>query len=272
LRKSFIAFLRRNLAFSELAIVSNLEYRFNFFIDAFVQPLITVGIELLMWFAIFETANAAQIGGFSRDNYLAYGLWAPFLGRIAVSWMYESMMVEEVASGAINVILTRPISFYEYYLSQLMGYKIITTVLSLMAPLSISLIFSIPINYSRLPLALGLVFYYLFLVHTLSFVISTFAFYMTRVRSLTLVKNLTLWLLAGELVPIDLMPPAIAKILLLSPFPAGVYTPVAYITGRAGSELVLQSFISVTICTVIAMGVGAILWRNGLRSYTGTGA
>lgn len=267
-----MAFWRRNLAFSELAIVSNLEYRFNFFIDAFVQPLITVGIELLMWFAIFETANAVEIGGFTRDNYLAYGVWAPFLGRIAVSWMYESMMVEEVASGSINVILTRPISFYEYYLSQLMGYKITTTIISMIAPLLVTYFFKLPIHYERIPLAISLVFYYLFLVHTLSFVISTFAFYMTRVRSLTLVKNLTLWLLAGELVPIDLMPPTIAKILLLSPFPAGVYTPVAYITGRAGSDLVMQSFVSVTISTIIAMGIGAVLWRKGLQSYTGTGA
>lgn len=272
MKKLFIAFWRRNLAFSELAIVSNLEYRFNFFIDAFVQPLITVGIELLMWFAIFETANAVQIGGFGRENYLAYGVWAPFLGRIAVSWMYESMMVEEVASGSINVILTRPISFYEYYLSQLMGYKITTTFISLIAPLAVTFIFDLPIHYSRLPLALSLVFYYLFLVHTLSFLISTFAFHMTRVRSLTLVKNLTLWLLAGELVPIDLMPPAIAKILLLSPFPAGVYTPVAYITGRAGSELVFQSFISVTVSMVFAVIISTYLWRKGLQSYTGTGA
>ena len=237
-----------------------------------MQPLITVGIELLMWFAIFETANAAQIGGFTRDNYLAYGVWAPFLGRIAVSWMYESMMVEEVASGSINVILTRPISFYEYYLSQLMGYKITTTFISMIAPLLVTFFFDLPIHYSRIPLALSLVFYYLFLVHTLSFVISTFAFFMTRVRSLTLVKNLTLWLLAGELVPIDLMPPAFAKILLLSPFPAGVYTPVAYITGRAGSDLVLQSFISVTVSILIAVPVGLLLWRKGLQSYTGTGA
>lgn len=272
MKKSFIAFWRRNLAFSELAVVSNLEYRFNFFIDAFVQPLITVGIELLMWFAIFETANATQIGGFGRDNYLAYGVWAPFLGRIAVSWMYESMMVEEVASGSINVILTRPISFYEYYLSQLMGYKITTTFISMIAPLAVSLIFNLPVIYSRLPLALSLIFYYLFLVHTLSFVISTFAFHMTRVRSLTLVKNLTLWLLAGELVPIDLMPPAIAKFLLWSPFPAGVYTPVAYIIGRASIDLVLQSFISVTISLLIAVPIGLWLWRRGLQSYTGTGA
>jgi len=272
LKKSFIAFWRRNLAFSELAIVSNLEYRFNFVIDAFVQPLITVGIELLLWIAIFKTTEATLIGGFGKEAYLAYGVWAPFLGRIAVSWMYESMMVEEVSSGSINVILARPISFYEYYLSQMMGYKFITTVLSLLAPLSVSYFFHLPIHYDRIPLALLLVFYYLFLIHTLSFVISTFAFFLTRVRSLTLVKNLTLWLLAGELVPIDLMPETLSKILLLSPFPSGVYIPVAYMTGRVDINMISQGFLSVSISILVSCLIGHWLWKKGLEEYTGTGA
>ncbi|MFN3697174.1 MAG: ABC transporter permease [Pseudobdellovibrio sp.] len=272
MKKSFIAFWRRNLAFSELAIVANLEYRFNFVIDAFVQPLITVGIEILLWLAIFKVSENTLLGGFSKESYLAYGVWAPFLGRIAVSWMYESMMVEEVASGSINVILTRPISFYEYYLSQMMGYKFITTVLSLLAPLIVSLIYDLPVIYSRIPLALSLVFYYLFLIHTLSFVISTFAFFMTRVRALTLVKNLTLWLLAGELVPIDLMPEYLSKILLILPFSSGVYIPVAYMTGRVDAHLISQGFLSTSISILIACTIGNWFWKKGLQEYTGTGA
>lgn len=272
MKKSFIAFWRKNLAFSELAIVTNLEYRFNFFIDAFVQPIITVTIELLMWVAIFKSAETLEIGGFTREHYLAYGVWAPFIGRITISWMYESMMVEEVASGSINVILTRPISFYEYYLSQLMGYKLVTTSLSLMIPFAVSLYFDLPVDYSRTPLALLLVLYYLFLVHTLSFIISTFAFFLTRVRSLTLVKNLSLFLLAGEIVPIDLMPPLLAKILLYLPFSSGVYVPVAYITGRCDISLISQSFMSISLNILFFCFLGHYLWNRGLRTYTGTGA
>ena len=272
MKKSFTAFWRRNLAFSELAIVSNLEYRFNFFIDAFMQPMISVGIEVLLWFAIFKTAGTLQIGGFTQEYYLAYSVWAPFLGRIAVSWMYESMMVEEVASGSINVVLTRPISFYEYYLSQMMGYKVITTALSLLVPLIASYYFKLPVQFERIPLALLLVIYYLFLVHTLSFIVATFAFFLTRIRSFTLVKNLILWLLAGELIPIDLMPSFLSKVLLWLPFSAGVYTPVAYITGRVDAGLMLQSFISVTISLVVFCLFSHWFWKKGLREYTGTGA
>lgn len=272
MRKSFIAFWRKNLAFSELAVVSNLEYRFNFFIDAYLQPMITVGIELLLWTAIFASQEMQSLAGFSKQAYLAYAVWAPFLGRVAISWMYESMMVEDVASGNINVILTRPISFFEYYLSQLMGYKIVTTFLSILVPLFVSVYFDLPIRYDRLPLALLLVFYYLFLVHTMSFIISTFAFFLTRVRSLTLVKNLSLFLLAGELVPIDLMPPLLAKILTALPFASGVYIPIAYITERIDIQIVGQGFISVTVGLFVMSLIAHWMWKKGLREYTGTGA
>lgn len=273
MRTSFIAFWRRNLALAELGVVSNLEYRFNFIIDAFIQPILTVGIEVLLWLAIFKTADSTGlIGGFGRESYLAYAVWAPFLGRIAISWMYESMMVEEVVNGSINTILSRPLSFYEYYLSQTLGYKVITTLFSMMVPLAVSVCFNLPISYGRLPLAMMLVIYYVFLVHTMSFMVATLGFYLTRVRSFTLLKNLTLLLLGGELVPIDLMPPKLAELMLVLPFSSGVYVPLAYITNRGESDLIYQGFFNVTWGLVVCGMLSFILWNRGVRNYTGTGA
>lgn len=273
MKTSFIAFWRRNLALAKLGIVTNLEYRFNFIIDAFIQPILTVGIEVLLWLAIFKTANDQQlIGGFGPQAYLAYAVWAPFLGRITISWMYESMMVEEVASGSINAILSRPISFFEYYLSQLIGYKLITTVFSLMVPIIASMYFDLPIHFDRLPLILLLVVYYLVLVHMMSFLISILGFYLTRVRSFTLLKNLTLLLLSGELVPIDLMPKFLSKIFLFLPFSSGVYVPLAYLTGRGDINLLKTGFFNVTWAIALLGVFCVIFWKRGVREYTGTGA
>lgn len=269
---SFISFWRRNLALFKLGIVTNLEYRFNFVIDTFIQPILSVGIELLMWIAIFKSANSNTVGGFTENYYLAYAIWAPFIGRITISWMYESMMVEEVVSGSINTILTRPLSFYEYYLSQLMGYKIITTCMSLMIPVSFSLIYQLPVHYERLPLVLLIVGFYLLFIHTLSFIISTFGFYLTRVRSLTLLKNISLTLLSGEIVPVDLMPDFLQKLFLNLPFSNGVYVPLAYLTGRKDISLVQSGFINLTIGLLVAAVLAYCLWKRGVREYTGTGA
>lgn len=272
MRTSFTSFWRRNLALFKLGIVTNLEYRFNFILDAFVQPILTVAIELLLWIAIFKTASSDTIGGFTKDYYLAYAAWAPFIARITISWMYEGMMVEEIVSGSINTILTRPLSFFEYYLSQMMGYKMITTVLSLMVPLSFSYFLKLPVFYERLPLVFLMIGYYLLLIYTLSFIISSFGFYITRVRSLTILKNLTLALLSGEIIPVDLMPDLLQKVFMALPFSSGVYVPLAYLTGRKDFHIIEQGFINITISLFI-FGILAIwLWKRGIREYTGTGA
>lgn len=272
MRKSFDAFCKRNLAFAKLAIVSNLEYRLNYFVDAVIQPTMTTAIEMLLWFAIFQGAGTLEIAGFGKEYYLSYALWSAFFARIAASWMYEMRMIQEIESGSINGILVRPMSFYEYYFSQLMGYKVVTTAVSLCVPLLAAAIFDLPTVFSRVPLAILLCMYYLILVHSISFVISTCAFFLTRVSSFTVAKNMALWVFTGELFPLDLVPTGLKEILIALPFSSGVYIPVGYITNRVGIELVYQGFISVTIALVAVNVVGAWFWRKGIRSYVGTGA
>ena len=272
MKKSFAVFLKRNLAFANLAVVTNLEYRLNYFVDAFVQPTLTTGIEILLWIAVFKGAQAETIAGFGKDNYLSYALWSAFFARIATSWMYESRMIEEVASGSINSIIVRPMTFYEYYLSQFMGYKIITTLLSLTVPLLAAWIFDLPTIYSRIPLALLLCFYFLILVHSISFIISTLAFHYTKISSITAAKNLALWLLMGELFPLDLLPEPFKTFFITAPFASGTFVPVGYIIGRVDISTVYTGFISVTIAIVVTNLIGAYMWRKGLDSYVGTGA
>lgn len=272
MKKSFAAFLRRNLAFAKLAIVSNLEYRLNFFVDAIVQPALTTGIEMLLWWAIFVGAATTEIAGFGREYYLSYALWAAFFARICTSWMYEHRMVTEIDSGTINGLIVRPMSFYEYYFSQLMGYKFVTTFVSMIFPIMVVLCFSLPTQFTRLPMAFALEFYYLILVHSLSFVVASCAFYINKAHSLTSAKNLALWTLTGELFPLDLVPEPYRTTLIALPFSAGVYVPVGYLTGRLEAEVVYQSFISITIGLAVINLIGYGLWRNGLRNYAGTGA
>ncbi len=268
----FAAFWKRNLGFFKLAISTNLEYRLNFVIDALLQPTVTSGIEMLLWWAVFKSVGSTAVAGFTREYYLSYALWAAFMSRVTTSWMYESRMVEEIDSGTINSLLVRPLSFYEYYFSQLMGYKFITTFFSFLIPLILVLNFNLPTQFDRLPLALLLAFYYLILIHSISFLVSTMAFFLTKVSSLTTAKNLFIWVLTGELVPTDLMPPWLQNIMFNLPFPSGAFIPVGYITGRIGIDAVQRGFMNVTVSLVLVNILAAYCWKKGLKSYVGTGA
>lgn len=272
MKTSFAVFLRRNLAFAKLAIVSNLEYRLNYFIDALAQPIMTTLIEMLLWYAIFQGAGATEINGFSQTYYLSYAMWGGFFSRIAASWMYEYRMIGEIDSGSINGLLVRPMSFYEYYFSQLMGYKVLTTAVSLVIPIIAALIFDLPTEFLRLPIAILLCLYYLVLVHSISFIISCCAFHFNKIYSFTTAKNLLFWVVTGELFPLDLVPSPLREILIALPFSSGVYIPVGYLTGRVDFEMVKQGFLSVTVGIVVLNLIGAWMWRRGLKTYSGTGA
>jgi ABC-2 type transport system permease protein len=264
--------LRRNLAFFRLAVLSNLEYRLNFFTDAVLQPFCTSLIEVTLWFAVFASASSSTIGGFSREYYLAYALWTAFIARIATSWMYEFRMIDEIDSGSINGLLIRPMSFFEYYLSQLLGYKAIITAISLFIPIAMITAFHLPTHYDRIPLALLLVGYYLVLVHTVGFIVSSLAFHLNRIYSITATKNLALWLISGELIPIDLLPEPYRSWVLDLPFCNGVYIPVGYITGRIGIEMVWHGFLTTTLGIGVFGVIATLMWRWGLSKYVGTGA
>jgi ABC-2 type transport system permease protein len=74
------------------------------------------------------------------------------------------------------------------------------------------------------------------------------------------------------MIPLDLYPEPLKTWMIRSPFAAGVYVPVGYITGRFDSRLVWETFVSITIGLVVVGLVARVAWRMGLRSYTGTGA
>ncbi len=260
------------LACAQLAALQQLEYRFNLIADTMIQPLIVSLVEMTIWLAFFASTGQSTLAGFGRESYLAYALWAAFISRVSTSWMYESMMIEEVESGSINSILVRPITFFEYYLGQLMGYKVLTTSISLMAPIAACLIFQLPVDLLKLPLALTLVFYFLILVHIFSIVIASLGFFFTRVHHLTVAKNITLWMLTGEFFPLDIAPEPFRSILIALPFSSAVFRPVGYMTGRLPIETIWNGFFSVTCGILVVAPIAAYMWNTGRKRYSGTGA
>lgn len=212
------------------------------------------------------------LGGFGREYYLAYAIWANFIGRVTINWMYEFMMVEDIDLGRINSILVRPISFYEFYLSQFMGYKLLVAMASFVVPISVCLAFGAPLHLERLPAMILLILFYLVFAHTVSFSVACMAFFLNRAYSFSGIKNIAIWVLSGEMIPLDLYPEPFKSWLITSPFASGVYIPVGFITGRFGYDLFWKSFLNVGLGIALMGLFASWLWKRGLRSYTGTGA
>ena len=67
--------LKSQLAFFKLGILTNLEYRLNFIVDVIAQPLLTAGVELFLWFALFKGLGTDTLNGFPKENDVSYIFW-----------------------------------------------------------------------------------------------------------------------------------------------------------------------------------------------------
>lgn len=265
-------FWKRMLVYAKLAAQSHLEYRLNSIVDWCVSPFLSTIVELAMWWTMFAAMGVESLGGFSREHYLSYITWSVFFSRITANWMYEFRMIREVDSGSINSILVRPIKFYEFYLGQFMGYKILTIVFSIGLPLLLALVMGGTTEFMRLPAAVLLILVFLVFTYTLSFCISTLAFYLTKVGSISVTKNFFIWLASGEMFPLDLLPSPLKTIATYLPFSSACYIPVGYLTHRLEWPDLMKGFVVTVVWTIILGLCGSLLWRRGLRTYAGTGA
>lgn len=236
-----------------------------------VAPILNALMEMAMWWAIFAARGGEEVGGYGRSNYLLYALWAMFFSRVGANWMYEFRMIDEIDTGKVNSLLVRPMTFFQYYLGQFVGYKALTASLSLLIPFAICL-WTGGVDLWRLPLCLLLTSYYILFVYTLSFSVACLAFFFNRVQSFSAAKNISLWLLTGELFPLDLVPTPYKDIVISLPFSSCVYMPVGYLTGRVNLEQMQGAFVSITLGLVVAGLLASWIWDQGRKSYSGTGA
>jgi ABC-2 type transport system permease protein len=269
---SYGNFWKKNLGFARLGVLTNVEYRLNFLVDAAVQPAMTAVIEVALWIVLFRGIGGETLAGHPKENYLLYALWAAFWGRIASNWIYEHRMIEEIESGSVNAFLARPVTFFEAYWSQYIGYKLAMIAAAIPIVCGVQAACGLGLPPARLFASLALLLLYLFFLHCLSFFVASLAFFFNRVYSLTIAKNFFLWLLSGELLPLDLVPGPWRDVVIALPFSSGVYVPVAYLTGRAGEEALIQGFISTFVGIGVVGFTAKLLWQRGLRVYAGTGA
>ena len=88
---------------------------------------------------------------------------------------------------------------------------------------------------------------YVALLFSLHFAVAAMAFFFDNVYSLTNTKNMIIWVLTWELMPLDLLPSPIKEWIIALPFSCGVYLPASYLSGRIDSRLFMNGFISLAI-------------------------
>lgn len=259
---------RGGLALVRATWFSWLQYRSFFFLLAFgwmVPPL----ISLFLWTA---AAGEGTVGGMDRGAFSAYYLLVILVNQLTyaqVNWTVGDV----IRYGGLNAWLLRPIPpLYNALASEAAG-KLVYMLFTFPVVALLALIF-------KPALAISLLDVLLFLpALALAWVLRTFwglwvallAFWATRADALLAVQDSLVFLLAGVVAPVSLLPTIMQPVAVILPFRYMISFPVEILSGHLTFSEALLGFTIQLGWTALALALSWLVWQRGIKRYSAIG-
>lgn len=260
--------LRGGLALIRGLWLSWMQYRGFFFVLAFgimIPPL----IYLLVW---STAAGEGNLGGYTRGGFVAYYLVLILVNQITfaqVNWTVGDM----IRYGQINHILLRPLApVFDALASEVAGK---TVFLVFDVPILVGLAFilkpELTFTFEKSLLFIAALMVAWVLRFLWGYWIALLAFWTARADALLTLQDSLIFLLAGQVAPVALLPGILQSAATVLPFRYMVAFPVEILTGNlAGTDLV-NGFIIQVLWLILAGLLTIFIWNRGLQRYAGFG-
>jgi ABC-2 type transport system permease protein len=181
----------------------------------------------------------------------------------------------DIREGTISQFLLKPIDYLTYRFSLFLAGRL---VYCLTAAIPVALFILHKRDYFLLPpdvAAFGWFLVTVLLTALLQFLISfsmaMLAFWVLEVSTFIFILFALEYVAGGHLFPIDILPPAVVRVLEFTPFPYQLYFPVSIYLGRvAGAEL-FKGLLIQAFWVVVMWGVARWMWSRGIRKYAAFG-
>ncbi len=248
-------------------------YRSHMLLSLIVGPAFFLA-QLFIWNAVYT--GRPVIGGFTREGMIYYYGVASVIYYLIMDFADWNLQML-IHTGRFLTFALRPVSHRFFALAQKVGHRILGLLFEFIPVwLIFAVVFRIPLVprqplWAVLSIALG--FLMMFLVN---YSVGTLAFWLTRTDGIRMLMRFFRDVLAGTLVPLSFFPGAIQKLMFFLPFQFITYVPVRVFTGSyelAGVSLGIPQVVGVQAIAVLIMwAVSGLLFRLGIRRYTGVGA
>lgn len=264
--------LRGGWALVKHTWASWLQYRGFFFVLAFgwmIPPL----VYLFVWStAAGQPGGLEGAPGLSRGEFVAYYLILILVNQLTyaqTNWTVGDMIRE----GLLSTWLLRPLPSLHHVLASEVAGKVVF--LTFVIPVSALLaVWLHPVLHTTwlngglfiiaLVLAWGLRFFW-------GYSLALLAFWAARADALLAVQDTLVFLLAGMVAPVSLLPPLMQTAARLLPFWYMVGFPVEILAGHLGPWEILSGLGIQSVWLIFAVSLSTIAWRRGLRRYSAVG-
>lgn len=261
--------LRKWWAVFSIYFQDGLAYRASGYIWL-TTDLVTAVTMPLVW---ASAARGGSIKGFTSNDFVLYYLAMLLLtGFVTSHIMWDLAM--EIKEGQFSVMLIRPMSFFQYTFFRNLSWRILRPVL--FAPVFLLLLWGYRGYLAGAHVFLGWQFWAaLLLGHLVSFafvvMMSMLALFVQEATSIFELYYIPMLFLSGQLFPVGVLPDWARTLTKLFPFYFTTGAPTEILIGRLqGSAMMGALWWQLGWC-LFAYVMARLLWKYGLRHYTGVG-
>ncbi len=249
-------------------------YRAEFWVNFVGATAGQLALAYFLWSAVFAAKGSATVGGFTFRGMMFYALLAPIVGRAV--WGSEGRQVsQDIYDGSMTRYLVYPLSFYGFRYVSYLASQLVVAFQAVLMVAAFAALFGLPPDARLSVSAWARGALAVLAAGTLQFAISTslelVSFWAENVWSLLVMFRFAFLLLGGALLPLTLFPERARAALAFTPFPYLVSLPVRACLGLASGGEYWRGIAATLAWSVVATGVTSLVWRRGVRSYTGVG-
>ncbi len=248
-------------------------YRSHMVVSLFVGPVLFL-VQVFIWSAVFS--GRETVHGLTLEQMITYYAVVAVINYFIFDFADWNLQML-IRSGKFLTFLLRPVSHRYFALSQKVGHRSLGLWLEL-TPVVLIFIFLFHINlrpaypiWALISIALS--FLMMFLVN---YCIGMAAFWLTNTDGIRRMFMILRDVCAGMFIPLSFFPEMLQKVMFVLPFQFITYVPTRVFIGSyelAGFTMTIPQIVGLQVIAVCCMWfVSELLWRMGIRRFTGVGA
>lgn len=243
------------------------QYRSELVIDFVGKIVIPIGVQLLLWRAVTQATDTGTIANYSFEALVQYSLFSIVIYNLMKADYAEREIARSIREGELNKFLSKPIDFALYYFAVFLADNtpVIISALLLYAvcsALGIIVPDVLAVGLCAIATLCGMAVAYL-----MGFLVAMLAFWMDEVWTLFVMKNLTLWFLTGQLVPLDMFPKVVQEIGKFLPFGYLAYFPTKILTASLSLSEVGIGLLTILSWVAVFYIIYKLFWSFALHKY-----
>ncbi len=265
--------MRKYLQVMQVGFQGSMVYRMNFLLRA-AFSLIPLLATIYLWAAVYS-GRASSVGGYSLPAMISYYLIVTIVDTLTAVTDDDWQIAADIKDGNISQFLLKPIDYTIYRMSLFFSGKLIFAAMSL---IPIGLFIFCERRYLVAPAGAGALAGFLvsllltaFLQFFMSYTMALLAFWVLEVSTIIFMLFAFEYIAGGHLFPLNILPPALAHILNVTPFPYLLYFPVSVYLGTIKGSALARGLAIQLAWLAFFWLLSQFVWRRGIKKYSAVG-